>query len=136
MRVVLDTNVFVSAVFFSGPPHHILRAWRDGRIELVVSPEILDEYERVGEILADQFPEVDLGPFIDLVATQALMVVSDPLAEQVCEDPDDDKFLECAIAAEAPLIVTGDKQLVKVLGYRGIEIMNPRKFPDDWVSED
>ena len=111
-------------------------AWRDGRIELVVSPEILDEYERVGEILADQFPEVDLGPFIDLVATQALMVVSDPLAEQVCEDPDDDKFLECAIAAEAPLIVTGDKQLVKVLGYRGIEIMNPRKFPDDWVSED
>lgn len=51
MRVILDTNVFVSGIFFSGPPHEILEAWRHGRIRLVISPEILEEYRRVGEEL-------------------------------------------------------------------------------------
>ena len=66
MRVILDTNVFVSGVFYSGPPYQILTAWRDGKIQLVVSPEILEEYQRVGEILSEQFSEVDLSPIIDL----------------------------------------------------------------------
>ncbi|HUF08398.1 MAG TPA: putative toxin-antitoxin system toxin component, PIN family [Rhodothermales bacterium] len=105
-------------------------------MELVVSPEILDEYERVGEILADQFPEVDLGPIIDLVAVEAQLVLPNPLREQVCEDPDDDKFLACAITAETRFIVTGDKQLLKVTGYRGIEIISPRKFLDSHLAED
>jgi putative PIN family toxin of toxin-antitoxin system len=47
VKVAIDTNVFVSGVFFSGPPHKILEAWRDGRIQLVISPEILDEYVTV-----------------------------------------------------------------------------------------
>lgn len=49
MKVVVDTNVFVSGVFFGGPPGDVLAAWRDERIELVVSPEIFEEYVRVGE---------------------------------------------------------------------------------------
>lgn len=49
MKVVLDTNVFVSGLFFSGPPYEILDAWRHGKLHLVVSPPILDEYRRVGE---------------------------------------------------------------------------------------
>ena len=48
MRIILDTNVFVSGVFFTGPPYEILRGWRDGKWQLVISPEILDEYRRVG----------------------------------------------------------------------------------------
>ena len=48
MKVVLDTNVFVSGVFFCGPPYDILSAWRGGRLQLVVSAEILEEYRRVG----------------------------------------------------------------------------------------
>ena len=48
MRIVLDTNVFVSAAFFGGVPGRILEAWRDGRLQLVLSAAILDEYQRVG----------------------------------------------------------------------------------------
>ncbi len=48
MRIILDTNVFVSGVFFTGPPYEILRGWRDGKWQLVICPEILDEYRRVG----------------------------------------------------------------------------------------
>ncbi len=56
MKVVLDTNVLVAGVFFSGPPATILRAWRDGRFVLMVSPPIMDEYRRVMYELASDFP--------------------------------------------------------------------------------
>ena len=101
MRVVLDTNVFVSAVFFGGLPGRILAAWRDASIELVVSPEILEEYVRVGDKLASDFPGVDLGPALELLAAGATLVAPDPLPEPVCRDPDDDAFLACALAAGA-----------------------------------
>lgn len=47
MKAILDTNVFVSGVFFSGPPYQILKAWRDGNVQLVISTDILSEYIRV-----------------------------------------------------------------------------------------
>jgi putative PIN family toxin of toxin-antitoxin system len=97
MRVILDTNVFVSGVFFSGPPYQILKAWRDGKLKLVISPEILEEYQRVGLALAEQFPTIDLGQILDLVTIKAEMVHAQSLPEPVCVDPDDDKFLACAL---------------------------------------
>jgi predicted nucleic acid-binding protein len=51
-----------------------------------------------------------------------------PLAEGICDDPDDDKFLACALASESRIIVSGDKHLLKVSGYKGIEVLRPRKF--------
>lgn len=63
MRIVLDTNVFVSAVFFGGVPGRILDAWRHDKVQLVLSAEVLDEYQRVGRILAEHYPGVDLEPF-------------------------------------------------------------------------
>ena len=54
LKIVMDTNVFVSGGFFSGPPYQNLQAWQSGEFELVISQEILDEYRRVGEILANE----------------------------------------------------------------------------------
>ncbi len=73
MRIVLDTNVFVSGIFFTGPPHHILRAWRDGKVHLVISPEILEEYSRVAEVLSEKFPSIDLSPILELVTVNSDM---------------------------------------------------------------
>ena len=134
MRVILDTNVFVSAVFFSGPPYQILKAWRDNKIQVVVSPEILEEYQRVGGILVKQFPKVDLGPIIDLLALEANLVSPPPLPQPICADPDDDKFLACALASRTKFVITGYKHLLKVSGYRGIEIVRPRKFVDEYLT--
>ena len=69
LKVVLDTNVFVSGVFFSGPPYQILKTWQLGEFELIVSGEILDEYRRVGEILREEHPAVDLNPSLILCLT-------------------------------------------------------------------
>ncbi len=119
----------MSSVFFGGTPGRILRAWRDGKVDVVLSPEIVEEYVRVGEELAARFG-VDLDPALELVAASALLVPSRPLAESVSRDPDDDKFLACAIAAGVEYIVSGDRDLLDVSPYEGVEVLRPRDFVD------
>ncbi len=134
MRFILDTNVFISGVFFSGPPNRILKAWRVGRFQLVISDEILTEYRRVGSILAQQFPGVDLGPILEMVTVEADLVQAPALTTQVCDDPDDDKFLACALAGNTGIIVSGDRHLIRVSGYQSIRIMKPREFTDLYLK--
>jgi uncharacterized protein len=119
VRVILDTNVLVLGVFFGGVPGRILEAWRDARIQLVLSPEILEEYQRVGQELRTKHPDVDLEPFLGLLAIHAEIVQSSPLPESVCSDPDDDKFLACAAAAGVVVIVSGDRDLLDRVGVAG-----------------
>jgi putative PIN family toxin of toxin-antitoxin system len=133
LKVILDTNVFVSGIFFSGPPYRILEAWRDEIIQLVVSPEILEKYRRVGKILTEEHPEINLSPWIELVIQKASIFSVQPLTEMVCDDPDDDKFLACALSSKSKTIVSGDKHLLKVSGYEGIEILKPRDFLEKYL---
>ena len=135
MKIVLDTNVFVSGVFFSGPPYQILKAWRDGKVQLVISQEILEEYQRVGETLTYQFPGVDLGPILELLTVKAELTQVPSLPGPVYDDPDDDKFLACALASNSEVIISGDKHLLKVSGYCGINVLRPRKFLDDFLGK-
>ena len=134
LKVVMDTNVFVSGVFFSGPPYQILKAWQSGEFELVVSTEILDEYQRVGEILAEQYPRIDLNPILSFVIEHAKVYKSAKLKEPICEDPDDDKFIACALSSGSRIIISGDKHLLKVSGYQGIEVLKPRNFVDRYLG--
>jgi putative PIN family toxin of toxin-antitoxin system len=135
VRIVLDTNVFVSAVFFGGVPGRILEAWRDGRLQLVLSVDILDEYQRVGQILGLQYSGVDLKPFLRLLTVEAEIIEAPDLPTPVSADPDDDKFLACASAAGVPVIVSGDKDLLNQDGWRGIRVLRPRQFTDEFLSE-
>jgi uncharacterized protein len=134
VKVVIDTNVLVSGVFFGGPPGTIFEAWHDGRFTLAVSPEILAEYVRVGQELAAQFPEVDPLPLLEQVAVCAELIDCPPLDEQVCGDADDDKFLACALAANSKCVISGDKLLLRVTGHFGIEVLRPREFVDRFLT--
>lgn len=128
MKVILDTNVFISGVFFGGPPYHILNEWRNGKIQLVISRDILSEYKRVGEVFADKFPSIDLQPILNLVTIQAELYEVKDFSEPVCSDPDDDKFLACALASGSTIIVSGDKHLIRLSGFEGIEVLRPSEF--------
>ena len=128
MRVVIDTNVFVSGVFWKGPPAAVLEAWCDGRIELVLSPAILDEYQRVGTELNRLFPAIDLNPILGMLALNSRMMQDSELPERLCSDPADDKFIAAAVAANADYVVSGDKALLKVREYRGVRIVAPSTF--------
>jgi len=134
VKIILDTNVFVSGVFFSGPPYQILKAWREGGLELVMSSEILEEYRRVATVLAEQFPPVDLNRLLEFVEKEATFLDAPALFEQICDDPDDDKFLACALASDSKIIVSGDKHLLRVSGYRDIEIIKPKAFIDAYLA--
>lgn len=133
MRIVLDTNVFVSAVFFGGVPGRILEAWRDGKLQLVLSADILDEYQRVGRVLASEYPGADLEPFLALLAFEAEVVEAPALPTPVSRDSDDDKFLACASAGGVAAIVTGDQDLLVHDGWRGVRILRPRQFVDQFL---
>jgi putative PIN family toxin of toxin-antitoxin system len=135
VKAILDTNVLVSGIFFSGLPYDILASWRDGKMELIISPEILEEYRRVGKEMERKFPGVEISPFLELLAIEATMVVAKPLPEAVCTDSDDDKFLACALASNARVICSGDKALLKTTGYLGIEVLTPRVFAERFLTK-
>jgi len=133
MRVIIDTNVLISGIFFGGPPAKILEAWHGGELKLVVSPEILEEYFEVCERISVRYPDIDIAPILVLVARNSQVVESPPLAEQISRDVDDDKFIACAIASDTRTIISGDNDLLTVSGYERVQVMTPRDFVDKHI---
>jgi len=135
MRVVVDTNVLISAVFFGGKPGHILDAWRKKKIELVISTDILAEYVDVLHRIAAKYPKVNVSRIITLITSLGLITEARDLEEQVCADPDDDKFIAAALESSSRVIITGDTHLLDVSGYSGIEMIQPAVFIKKYLSE-
>lgn len=137
MRVVLDTNVVVSGVFFGGVPGRILSAWTAGQITMILSPAILEEYRRVGHELGSKHPDLNatFEPVLALMAMNAIIVDAPPLTEPVSADPFDDMFLAAALASRTRLIVSGDRDLLNVSGWRDINVLTPRQFLDQHSPE-
>jgi len=134
MKIILDTNVFISGLFFSGPPYQILKAWHAGQLKLILSEDIFEEYERVGKIFSEQFPAIDLQPILKLVRSKSLIYTVKSLPVSVSEDPDDDKFLACALSSKCKIIVSGDKHLLKLNGFHEITIIKPREFVNAYLA--
>jgi len=134
MRLVIDTNVFVSGVFFGGVPGHILDLWKGGRVDVLMSEEILGEYVDVFRRLSERYPGVDPDPIVGLLVKKAIFVQPARLPEQVCADPDDDKFIAAAIGGNAEIVVSGDRHLLDVSGRRGLLVMKPSAFLDRFES--
>jgi len=134
VKIILDTNVFISGIFFSGPPAQILKAWKDRKIQIVLSTEILNEYRRVAEELSEKFPSVNIESILEILTVYCELVETTGVSITVSEDPDDDMFLECAIACNGKIIVSGDKHLLKLSGYEGIDVLKPRDFVDTYLK--
>lgn len=129
MRVVLDTNVVVSALVWGGVPYMLLQAATDGDIELCTSPVLLAELREVlarGHLasrLAEKHSSVDEA----IALYGELAIAASPLAvpRVVPNDADDDHVIAAALAANAQLIVSGDKHLLDMERYQGIRIVRP-----------
>ena len=133
MKSVLDTNVLMSATLFGRVPGRILGAWRAGRVELAMSPDIVDEFVRDAERFTKRHPDVDLKCILALVVGDAEVVPIIPLSDPVCDDPDDDEFPACAIASGVAIVVSDHKKLRAVSGHEGICVRTPRHFADHWL---
>jgi putative PIN family toxin of toxin-antitoxin system len=128
MRVVIDTNVFVSS-FFGGNPRKVIDLWKNGAITLCLSPGIIEEYLTVLRRMGLE-EEREIGELIDLFARgiHLLFTTKTPVLQVVFADPHDDKFIECAVSLHAGTIITGDKSLMKIGNYMGIKILSPGEF--------
>jgi putative PIN family toxin of toxin-antitoxin system len=128
IRVVIDTNVFVSS-FFGGNPKKIIDIWKNEEVVLCLSKDILDEYidvlQRVG--LKDENELEDLLSFF-AKGFNIIFTTNTPKINAVRDDPEDDKFIECAVALRAEVIITGDKALKTMGEYMGIKILTPHEF--------
>lgn len=135
IKVVIDTNIFVSS-FFGGNPRKIIDLWKSGQLTLCLSKPIVDEYVAVLQRLSLE-GEQELSELLGLFShgIHVLFTAKTPELHIVEEDPDDDKFIECAVALKAAFIITGDKHLLEIGDYMGITIMTPREFLDTQTSQ-
>jgi putative PIN family toxin of toxin-antitoxin system len=129
VRVVLDTNAVVSALLFSAISSELVSLWQNNLITLLLSREILDEYlcvfsypkfglseEEIKELIQEE-----ILPFAEVVKPKRRLRV-------VQRNPSDDKFIECAVAGKARVIISGDKDLLSLGLYRQIRIQSPAQF--------
>jgi putative PIN family toxin of toxin-antitoxin system len=135
MKVVLDTNVLISGIYFGGHPRKILEAWSARRFQLLVSTEILQEYLSVAERLADRYAGVEYESVLGLIIQNAELAQTSGLPEPVSTDHDDDKFLACALAGNSTTIVSGDSDLLNVSGYCGIKVLTPKAFISECLDQ-
>jgi putative PIN family toxin of toxin-antitoxin system len=128
IKVVLDTNVFVSS-YFGGNPRKVVDLWKTGEVILCISRPIIDEYIEVLRRLGLQ-DEKELGELLGLFARgfHVVFTAETPELHIVEDDPDDNKFIECAVALKADFIISGDKALTAIHDYMGIRIVNPKEF--------
>ena len=124
MKVVLDTNVIVSAAFFGGPPRTVLDAWADGQIHVILTPSIFDEYLRVCGRLRASYPDADYQPVLTELLAHGTLTPDLAGEEYVTADPDDDKFMRCALEACA-VVVSGDRHLLDADGWHGVRVLTP-----------
>ena len=129
MKVVFDTNVVASASFWRGAPFDCLAAWAQGRCMAVVSSSLLAEsHETVDELHLD-YPSRKCVEWVAALTESAELVFPAERASGVTPDPDDEMILECALAAEADFIVSGDKKhLLALRQFQGIPIVSPAEF--------
>jgi putative PIN family toxin of toxin-antitoxin system len=127
-RVVVDTNVVVSALTAGGTPQKIIQAWITGEFLALISEELRQEINmvlsRAKLVSFDKKRRMLLGTLFN----QALMVLPRKIKQSVFPDEDDHFLYELAVTGEASFIVTGDKGLLSVKRVSGIEILSPHKF--------
>ena len=109
-------------------PGRVLHAWKIGEFTLVVSAAILEEYWRVGARMSRHSSSVKLPIFLEQVEATAERIVPPTGLDLRCDDPDDIKFLEAAVAARAKYLVSGDKALLRVGKYPYGRVVTPRQF--------
>ncbi|KAA6463315.1 putative toxin-antitoxin system toxin component, PIN family [Acidobacteria bacterium AB60] len=127
MRVVADTNLLISALLFGGLPKLFLELGFAGSFELVTSDTLLDELD---EKLRGKFavPSAKAAALRSLLEWKAIVTHPLVILTVVSDDPDDNRVLECAVAAKAEVIVSGDRHLLRLGSYEATVILTVRQF--------
>lgn len=137
MRAVLDTNVLISSVIATGVPHEIVVKGFSSEYQIVVSVATLTEFRDTLLKYPEKFhmDEADVQQEVETIRYFAEFVDPDEEITAIDDDPDDDKFLEAAVAGNVTYLVSGDRHLLDLDSFRGIDIVEPRTFYDRLTTE-
>ena len=128
MKIVLDTNIFVSSFFWGGNPRKIMERVINGEDVLFICKEILQEIASVMARPKFSVNDEYIALFIHSIEDVANRVVLIGVVQNICRDRNDDKILECALLANADYIITGDADLLTLKEYRNIRIITPSEY--------
>ena len=127
MKIVIDTNVIASAIFFGGRPREVLEYLLLKKVEAYASPAIVSEYKgTISELCSRYSEKLEQMPLTSILS--AMKMIEPTTHIDICRDPDDNKFLECACDAGCIYIVSGDKDLLSLKSYGDIEIVTVSDF--------
>ena len=127
MKIVIDTNVIAVAIFFGGRPKELVEHLVYRRVDAYASTEIISEYRETIEELSERYPNRPNNiPLTDILF--AMKMVEPTTHVDICRDPDDNKFIDCAIDGGCIYIVSGDKDLLSLESYGDIEIVTVSEF--------
>lgn len=132
MRIVVDTNVLISGIFFGGFPRRILTSIINKQLTACATTEIINEYEEIVEEMIDR-KQGHLNRTILAPLIQTMEIIEPVSHIEVCRDPDDDKFLECAKDSHALYVVSGDKDLLFIEKYENIQIVTAKDFCEKYL---
>lgn len=127
-KIVLDTNVIISAFGWKGSPHKIFQGCVEGNFQLYLSPPLLLEISKVLYYKKLNFEQNDVDEFMSIIIEAANFIDPNLTINLVADDPSDNRIIECALAAECDYIITGDKHLLKINNFYDISIISPEKF--------
>ena len=126
MKIVLDTNVLISGIFWGGHPKKILEMVVKGTVKLYATESIVKEYFRIIEKIGKKNPSI-VNEW-KMLLLDLLNIVEATEEISICRDEYDDMFIECAVACGAKYIVSGDEDLLVLEKYREIQIITPKKY--------
>lgn len=132
-RIVLDTNVLISALGWNGAERALLTHCREGLFDLVISLPLLQELERVLQYKKLRFQKEEQAEFLSLITALAVIVEPEESLDLIIAHPPDNRIVECACEGCAEFIVSGDEHLLHLSEFRGIKIMRAPDFLKEWV---
>jgi uncharacterized protein len=129
LRIVIDTNIFISSILFKGEANKLVDLWQKDKFLFLMSPEILKEYINVlsspkFKLTGDEIRHIihkELLPFVSSLVVEAKLNIIET-------DPSDNEFLSLAAEGKADYIVSGDKHLLKLNEYGKIRILSLKNF--------
>jgi uncharacterized protein len=126
MRAIMDTNVFVSGIFWEGNfCSQLIEKWKSKKLELVSSMKIIDELVKTLKDFKIQIPDSMIEDWRNLIIENSIIVEPTIKLDIIKDDPDDNKFLEAGVTGNIDFIISQDKHLLKLKEYKGIRIISP-----------
>lgn len=127
-KIILDTNILISALGWDGKPKEVFRRILNGELELIISPGQVEELQRVLEYPKFQFTEEQKSTFLTIVVETATLVETYDKVKVVGEDRSDNIILESAVEGKVDFIISGDEHLLKIKDYENVKIVTVAEF--------